>query len=144
MWEEAVKEVTVRQSALGRFAGKEQPIWTQAARLNWRKIYVQVSPCLPSFHFILCSLLTSESACDRTWLFERDLIAVATYGLDSSISRTGGIAKFQFGTVLSTRNTSCKNRALCSMLVTGGRRGRGSSVFSVLRIFSFQFHFVLL
>ncbi|GAA5823002.1 hypothetical protein JCM5353_007849 [Sporobolomyces roseus] len=41
MWEEAVKEVTVRQSALGRFAGKEQPIWTQAARLNWRKIYVQ-------------------------------------------------------------------------------------------------------
>ncbi|GAA5894452.1 uncharacterized protein JCM6883_002107 [Sporobolomyces salmoneus] len=41
MWEEAVKEVTVRQSALGRFAGKEQPIWTQAARLNWKKIYVQ-------------------------------------------------------------------------------------------------------
>ncbi|GAA5954821.1 hypothetical protein JCM3765_007784 [Sporobolomyces pararoseus] len=41
MWEEAVKDVTVRQSALGRFAGKEQPIWTQAARLNWKKIYVQ-------------------------------------------------------------------------------------------------------
>ncbi|GAA5887178.1 hypothetical protein JCM16303_002217 [Sporobolomyces ruberrimus] len=41
MWEEAVREVTVRQSALGRFAGKEQPIWTQAARLNWDKIYVQ-------------------------------------------------------------------------------------------------------
>jgi len=46
MWEEAVKEVTVRQSALGRFAGKEQPIWTQAARLNWKKIYVQVSRSL--------------------------------------------------------------------------------------------------
>ncbi|GAA6011354.1 hypothetical protein JCM11491_002755 [Sporobolomyces phaffii] len=41
MWELAVREVTVRQSALGRFAGKEQPIWTQAARLNWEKIYVQ-------------------------------------------------------------------------------------------------------
>ncbi|GAA5976877.1 hypothetical protein JCM5350_007275 [Sporobolomyces pararoseus] len=41
MWEEAVRDVTVRQSALGRFAGKEQPIWTQAARLNWKKIYVQ-------------------------------------------------------------------------------------------------------
>ena len=46
MWEETVKEVTVRQSALGRFAGKEQPIWTQAARLNWKKIYVQVSRSL--------------------------------------------------------------------------------------------------
>lgn len=128
MWEEAVKEVTVRQSALGRFAGKEQPIWTQAARLNWRKIYVQVSPCLPSFHFILCSLLTSESACDRTWLFERDLIAVATYGLDSSISRTGGIAKFQFGTVPSTRSTSYRNKALCSILVSARRRRGRSSI----------------
>ncbi|GAA5923897.1 uncharacterized protein JCM15063_005493 [Sporobolomyces koalae] len=41
MWEQAVTEVTVRQSSLGQFAGKEQPIWTQAARLNWKKIYVQ-------------------------------------------------------------------------------------------------------
>ncbi|GAA6061179.1 hypothetical protein JCM10212_002392 [Sporobolomyces blumeae] len=41
MWDEAVKEVTIRQSAMRRFAGKEQPVWTQAARLKWDKIYVQ-------------------------------------------------------------------------------------------------------
>ncbi|GAA5863323.1 hypothetical protein JCM1840_007487 [Sporobolomyces johnsonii] len=41
MWQREVRKVTVRQSAMQRFAGKEQPIWTQAARLTWRKIYVQ-------------------------------------------------------------------------------------------------------
>lgn len=35
---------------LFRFSAKEQPIWTQAARLNWQKIYVQVRPPFrPSF-----------------------------------------------------------------------------------------------
>ncbi|BGP13219.1 hypothetical protein JCM10213_005011 [Rhodosporidiobolus nylandii] len=41
MWEEETKKVTVLQSAMQRFAAKEQPVWTQTARLNWQKIYVQ-------------------------------------------------------------------------------------------------------
>ncbi|GAA5974128.1 hypothetical protein JCM11641_003451 [Rhodosporidiobolus odoratus] len=41
MWEEETRRVTVLQSAMQRFAAKEQPVWTQAARLNWKKIYVQ-------------------------------------------------------------------------------------------------------
>ncbi|GAA6029993.1 hypothetical protein JCM8097_009205 [Rhodosporidiobolus ruineniae] len=41
MWEEETRKVTVLQSAMQRFAAKEQPVWTQAARLNWKKIYVQ-------------------------------------------------------------------------------------------------------
>ncbi|GJN87830.1 hypothetical protein Rhopal_000785-T1 [Rhodotorula paludigena] len=41
MWEREVQKVTVMQSALQRFAAKEQPVWTMAARLNWQRIYVQ-------------------------------------------------------------------------------------------------------
>ncbi|KPV77035.1 uncharacterized protein RHOBADRAFT_42248 [Rhodotorula graminis WP1] len=41
MWERETRKVTVLQSAMGRFAAKEQPVWTMAARLNWHKIYVQ-------------------------------------------------------------------------------------------------------
>ncbi|BGP37220.1 hypothetical protein JCM10449v2_001125 [Rhodotorula kratochvilovae] len=41
MWERETRRVTVLQSAMQRFAAKEQPVWTMAARLNWEKIYVQ-------------------------------------------------------------------------------------------------------
>ncbi|GAA5826182.1 hypothetical protein JCM11251_007197 [Rhodosporidiobolus azoricus] len=41
MWERETRKTTVLQSAMQRFAAKEQPVWTQAARLNWKKIYVQ-------------------------------------------------------------------------------------------------------
>jgi len=40
-WERETMKVTVLQAALQRFAAKEQPVWTQAAALNWQKIYVQ-------------------------------------------------------------------------------------------------------
>ncbi|KAK4705888.1 hypothetical protein P7C70_g310, partial [Phenoliferia sp. Uapishka_3] len=40
-WLEETRKVTTLQAGLQRFAAKEQPVWTQAARLNWRKIYVQ-------------------------------------------------------------------------------------------------------
>ncbi|KAK4050568.1 hypothetical protein OIO90_005035 [Microbotryomycetes sp. JL221] len=40
-WYRETMKVTVFQAAMQRFAAKEQPVWTQAARLNWRKIYVQ-------------------------------------------------------------------------------------------------------
>jgi hypothetical protein len=42
LWEKETMKVTVLQSAMMRFAAKEQPVWTMAARLNWKKIYVQV------------------------------------------------------------------------------------------------------
>ncbi|GAA6047937.1 hypothetical protein JCM3770_006434 [Rhodotorula araucariae] len=41
MWERETRRVTVLQSAMHRFAAKEQPVWTMAARLNWEKVYVQ-------------------------------------------------------------------------------------------------------
>ncbi|GAA6015566.1 hypothetical protein JCM10207_008128 [Rhodosporidiobolus poonsookiae] len=41
LWERETRKVTVLQSAMQRFAAKEQPVWTQAARLNWKSIYVQ-------------------------------------------------------------------------------------------------------
>lgn len=40
-WDRETRKVTTVQAGLQRFSAKEQPIWTQAARLNWQKIYVQ-------------------------------------------------------------------------------------------------------
>ncbi|KAK4052094.1 hypothetical protein OIV83_002388 [Microbotryomycetes sp. JL201] len=40
-WFRETMKVTVFQAAMQRFAAKEQPVWTQAARLNWQRIYVQ-------------------------------------------------------------------------------------------------------
>ncbi|KAK4700855.1 hypothetical protein P7C70_g5387, partial [Phenoliferia sp. Uapishka_3] len=40
-FEKETSRVRKLQSGLQRFAGKEQLVWTHAARLNWRKIYVQ-------------------------------------------------------------------------------------------------------
>ncbi|GAA6052622.1 hypothetical protein JCM3770_006407 [Rhodotorula araucariae] len=40
-WERETMKVVVLQSALNRFTAKEQPVWNQAARLNWEKILIQ-------------------------------------------------------------------------------------------------------
>ncbi|BGP03443.1 Proteophosphoglycan 5 [Rhodotorula toruloides ATCC 204091] len=40
-WETETTKVVVLQSALNRFTAKEQPVWNQAARLNWEKILIQ-------------------------------------------------------------------------------------------------------
>lgn len=40
-WEKEVMKVVVLQSVMQRFAAKEQIAWTQAARLNWDRVYVQ-------------------------------------------------------------------------------------------------------
>ncbi|SCZ92522.1 BZ3500_MvSof-1268-A1-R1_Chr5-2g07940 [Microbotryum saponariae] len=40
-WAEETMKVTIRQSSLQKFTAKEQPVWNQAARLNWPRIYVQ-------------------------------------------------------------------------------------------------------
>lgn len=33
--------ITIQQSNLNRFAGKEQSVFTHAARLNWKRAYIQ-------------------------------------------------------------------------------------------------------
>ena len=40
-WYEETLRITVLQSMLQRFAGKEQDIWTHVARLNYHRVAVQ-------------------------------------------------------------------------------------------------------
>lgn len=144
MWERETRKVTVLQSAMGRcvfvvrvsapapgeadpraselrsFAAKEQPVWTMAARLNWRKIYVQVrGSARRSSHLrflpfsSLCGVpepeLTPTVPRNRTWLIALVRTVVPTCGLPSNTSPTVATARSPPGAGPSTRASTMRS-----------------------------------